>query len=44
MEQLEEQRRLDCDQKALATEEKLEAARLRRYQKSSGTGVSLLLD
>ncbi|CAK8986015.1 unnamed protein product [Durusdinium trenchii] len=35
MQQLEEQRKLECDRQALATEEKLEAARFRRYQNSN---------
>lgn len=35
MQQLEEQRKLDCDRQAVATEEKLEAARYRRYRNSN---------
>eukprot|EP00435_Cladocopium_sp_Y103_P041783 s2911_g11.t1 len=35
MQQLDEQRKLDCDRLALATEEKLEAARYRRYRNSN---------
>ncbi|CAJ1372574.1 unnamed protein product [Effrenium voratum] len=35
MQQLEEQRKLECDRQAVATEEKLEAARLRRFRDSN---------